>query len=201
MAGTHLKRIPRAELREDYKSIWDTMDRLTGDPTSIEILAHNPAVTDWYFNDFYRQIFANERPGMLVDVPTKHLLRLRLSKQHGCAQCNRGNEEQARAIGFSDAQIDNLLEDMPSPSLFNEPELAVIEFADQMLLHNMDGHLGADLYNRLGAHFNDAQIVELATVSAVLVGSMKMRFVLDLVPRDANCPFPNPHEQLAQAAA
>lgn len=189
MADSPIKRISRDELREDYRPIWDTMNRLTGDPTAIEVLAHNPAVTDWYFNDFYPRLFANRDPGMQVEVRMKHLLRLRFSKQHGCALCNRGNEEQARGIGFSDAQIDALLDAAPAQDLFTEQEHAVIEFADQMLMHNMDGRLTQERYDRLRAHFTDAQIVEMAMVSAVLVGAAKMMFVLDLVPREASCPF------------
>jgi alkylhydroperoxidase family enzyme len=201
MSNTPIKRIPREALRDDHKLLWDIMNRLTGDPTSIEVLAHSPATVDWYHHEFYAKLFANQYPGLFVDVRFKHLLRLRLSKQHGCALCNRGNEEQAREIGFSDAQIDALIETTPSRELFTEAEHTVIEFANQMLLHNMEGRLTSDLYARMRAHFSDAQVVEIAVVASVLVGAAKMRFVLDIVPRDANCPFPAASESRAQAAA
>lgn len=200
MAGTPIKRMSRDELSAEHQGMWDAMDRLTGDPAAIEVLAHNPVATHWYFHDFYGQLFENQREGLQVDVRTKHLLRLRYSKQHGCALCNRGNEEQARAFGyFTDAQIDALLEPDPAAELFTEAELAVIEFADQMMAHNMDGLLTRERYERMRRHFTDAQIVEMAMVSAVLVGAAKMMFVLDIVPREASCPFPSA-EALAHAA-
>lgn len=200
MTMSPIKRIPRTELPADYSIMWDTMDRLVGDPTAIEVLANNMEVTRWYFEDFYKNLFANANPQMQVSTHLKQLLRLRFSKQHGCALCNRGNEEQARASGFSDAQIDALLDPKPATELFTEAEHAVIEFADQMMLHNADGQLTKDRYDRLHKHFSDAQIVEMAMVSAVLVGAAKMMFVLDLVPRETNCPFESAHS-VADAAA
>lgn len=201
MAGSPIKRIPREELGPEYQPMWDAMNRLVGDASAIEVLAHSRAATDWYFGDFYPRLFGNQDPGMQVDIHYKHLLRLRFSKQHGCALCNRGNEEQARAIGFSDAQIDALLDAEPARELFTPAEHAVIEFADQMVLQNMDGQLTQERYDRLRAHFSDSQIVEMAMVSAVLVGAAKMMFVLDLVPREATCPFPHAEPQNTEQAA
>lgn len=190
MTMSPLKRIPRSELPAEYVGMWDAMDRLVGDATAIEVLGNNMAVTRWYFEEFYSNLFRNADPRMQVDTNTKQLLRLRFSKQHGCALCNRGNEEQARASGFTDAQIDALLQPVPARDLFTEAQHAVIEFADQMMLHNHDGQLTHSRYDRLRKHFSDSQIVEMAMVSAVLIGAAKMMFVLDLVPRENNCPFP-----------
>jgi alkylhydroperoxidase family enzyme len=179
--------VPIAEIPEEYVATAEMMNRLVGDATTIQVLAHSRPSTDFYFQTFYRQMFYNERPGLKVDVRTKQLLRLRISKRHGCALCNRSNEEEVRTLGFTESQIDGLFYDEPDPSVFSEAERAVIAFTDQMVLDNQKGLLDRALYNQLRAHFTDEQIVEMAMVAAVLVGAAKMTFVLDIVPREATC--------------
>ncbi len=51
-----------------------------GEAEFIEVGANAPEVLDWYFNSFYKRVFYEGR----VDVRTKELLRLKLSKTHGC---------------------------------------------------------------------------------------------------------------------
>jgi alkylhydroperoxidase family enzyme len=132
-------------------------------------------------------MFYNKRLGLKVDVQTKQLIRLRLSKRHGCALCNRANEEEVRTLGFTEAQIDALFHLEPDLGVFTEMERAIIDWADQMVLSNQNGRLDAILYARLRRYFSDEQIVEMAMVTAILVGATKMTFVLDIVPREATC--------------
>ena len=46
-----------------------------------------------------------------------------------------------------------------------------------------------DLVDRLRAHFDDAQICELAVVTGFIGGMAKMAFVLDVVEKEDYCPF------------
>ncbi|KKC25195.1 carboxymuconolactone decarboxylase family protein [Sphingomonas sp. SRS2] len=170
-----------------YRESADMMNRLVGDSTTIQVLAHSPASVDFYFTDFYEQMFYNKRPDLKVDVGIKQLIRLRLSKRHGCALCNRANEEEVRLLGFTEKQIGALFDLEPDPTEFTELERAVIDWADQMLFSNADGRLDAALYERLRRYFSNEQIVEMAMVTAILVGATKMTFVLDIVPREATC--------------
>jgi alkylhydroperoxidase family enzyme len=82
--------------------------------------------------------------------------------------------------------------------VFSEYELALIDFADQMILQNQEGRLDEALYARLRRHMTDEQIVEIALVTAMLVGAGKMTFVLDIVPREAVCEIVR--KPIAQAA-
>ena len=45
------------------------------------------------------------------------------------------------------------------------------------------------LMAQLQEHFSDAQIIELSMVCAVLSGMAKMLFALDVVEKEASCPF------------
>ena len=54
---------------------------LTGDTRFIQSLANAPHMADFYFDDFYENVFY----GGLVPVYIKELARLRLSNLHGCA--------------------------------------------------------------------------------------------------------------------
>ncbi|MCC7411171.1 MAG: carboxymuconolactone decarboxylase family protein [Gammaproteobacteria bacterium] len=186
MPEPHLNRIPRDELPGPLQALWDLGMQRTGEATIIEVFANHPAMLEWYFEGFYQQIFYNANPAMTVDVRTKELLRLKLSKQHGCYFCNNFNTVDALEAGITQAQIDNLLE--PGPEHFNERDLAVIELAAQMMLQNTEGGLNRDLYARLRRYYDDRQLVEMGFVCAVLTGMAKFIFAFDLVTREPICP-------------
>ena len=101
MANTLMQRIPRAELPTQLHVAWDTLNRLTGEPTFVEVFAQNPAMLDFVMNQFYGQIFFGGR----VDQRYKQLARLRLSTLHGCRTCNKQNVPGALAAGFTEAQV------------------------------------------------------------------------------------------------
>ena len=199
MARGVIKPIPLDQIPADYVATAQMMDRLVGDSTTIQVLAHSIPATDFYFKDFYQQMFYNGRPGLTVDVRSKQLVRLRISKRHGCALCNRNNEEEILDYGFTQPQVDAMFDLYPDPGLFSEAELALIHLTDQMVLDNQDGRLDQELYTRLRRHFSDEQIVEVSLVAAILVGAGKLTFVLDLVPREATCTMPAPAERLEAA--
>jgi alkylhydroperoxidase family enzyme len=168
---TLLNRIPPEQLPADLRPVWDLATARSGDATAIEAWGNHPAMLDWYFNG-------------------KELLRIKLSKQHGCLFCNRWNSVDCLSAGITQVQIDNVLS--PTPEHFDEKDLAVIELADQMMLQNMNGQLSPDLHARLRKYYSDAQIVELGFVAAVLTGMAKYIFVFDLVDREETCPVRKP---------
>lgn len=188
--------IPVEQIPEEYMATARMMERLVGDATTIQVLAHSMPVTNFYFKDFYERLFYNGHPDVTVDVRLKQLVRLRISKRHGCALCNRNNEEEILDYGFNAGQADALFDLEPDRSLFSEVEMALIDLTDQMVLDNQEGHLDAELYGRLRRHLSDEQIVEISMVAAILVGAGKLTFVLDLVPREATCMLPTPVRQL-----
>ena len=186
MTDTPLSRTPRASLPEEFHLAWDTLNGLTGEPAFVEVFATAPAVLRFVMNDFYARLFF----GGEVDNRFKQLARLRLSREHGCRTCNKQNVPGALQAGISQAQIDAIDDYEAGP--FNEAEKAVLAFADQVALTNMQGDLSDALYARLSAHFSDADICELGTVMAVIAGMAKLSFELRLVEKESYCPFVPP---------
>lgn len=183
MTDTLMHRVPEADLSDALKAARAGALALTGDASIIEVFANSEKVCDFFFNHFYQGLFFKGD----VALRYKELMRLRLSKTHGCWFCNRNNEAGAKAAGFTDAQIQAIGGDAQAE--FTGAESAVLALADELALTNMGGSLTPDLYAALKAHFTDGEIVELAMVGAVLGGLNKMAFVLNLVERETWCPF------------
>lgn len=183
MTETLLSRTPRTELPAQFHQAWDTLDSLTGEPSFVEVFAQTPELLDFVMNQFYARIFFGGR----VDNRYKQLARLKLSLIHGCRTCNKQNVPGALQAGLTQSQID-AMEDFESGP-FADDEKAVLRYAEQMALTNTEGALGPDLYRELSAHFSDAEILELGTCMAVIGGFAKLSFVLNLVEKEAYCPF------------
>jgi AhpD family alkylhydroperoxidase len=193
MTDTLMGRVAEADMTESLKAARAGALALTGDATIVEVFATSPKASDFFFNDFYQNLFF----GGDVPIRYKELLRLRLSKLHGCWFCNRNNEAGARAAGFTEIQIEAIGGEGDAP--FTPAERAVLALANEMALTNMAGRLTPQLYGALKAHFTDGDIVELSIVGAILGGLNKAAFVLDLVQREDWCPFA-PAEAVAAAA-
>ncbi len=183
MSATPLSRLSPEDMPEELRQVWSTLKELTGDASFVEVFAQAPELLNFVMSRFYADIFFGGR----VDERYKQLARLRLSQIHGCRTCNKQNGPGARNSGFSDAQIAAM--ESPTGDLFDEAELAVLEYAEQMALTNHEGRMSEDLYQHLSRHFSDAEICELGTVMGVIGGMAKLSFVLDLVEREDYCVF------------
>ncbi len=183
MSATLLGRMSPDEMPDELKTVWETLNNLTGEPTFVEVFAQAPELLEFVMQRFYGGLFFGGR----VDERYKQLARLRLSQIHGCRTCNKQNVPGALAAGFSEAQVAAM--DEPTSELFGDADIAVLDFAEQMALTHHDGRMDEALYERLSAHFDDAQICELGTVMAVIGGMAKLSFVLNLVEREDYCPF------------
>jgi AhpD family alkylhydroperoxidase len=182
--------IPRDQLPDDLKPLYDMGLERTGDATIIQVMAQQPDILRWYFGEFYDGLFYNKHPGARVDVRTKELLRLKLSKQHGCQFCNRFNTVEALAAGITQEQVDVIFD--PDSPLWDEKDRAVIALAEEMMLQNMEGQLSSGLYARLRRHYDDGQIIEIGFIAAVLTGVAKWIFTFDMVNREEICPIRPP---------
>ena len=147
--------VPLEQIPERYGESVDLIERLVGDPYTIQVFAHSEPMTDFYYDEFYAKTFYNGNPKMKVENRIKQLARLRIGKRHGCAVCNRSNEEEGQRIRFSAAQVDAMFDNEPDPSLFTEQEMAVIDLIDQLVHTNPDGRMDEALYARLRKWFAD----------------------------------------------
>lgn len=185
MSKTLLTRIPRNQLEPRWQKAWETLNELTGSATFIEVFAQAPDILGFVMDRFYAGVFF----GGAIPQRYKQLARLRLSLLHGCQTCNRQNIPGALSAGFSQEQIDALIHG--DNSAFTDAERAVIAYAEQMALTNMDGRLSVELMAALREHFTEEQVLELGTTMAVIDGMAKLSFVLDVVDREDYCPFAN----------
>ncbi len=183
MSATALAKISRKNLPAEFAMAWDTLNELTGEPSFVEVFAQAPQTLRFVMDDFYAKMFF----GGQVDQCYKQLARLKLSLVHGCRTCNKQNVPGALEAGISQAQIDAMNDFENGP--FTDAQRAVLQFAEQMALTNMQGDMDAKLHERLAKHFSVGEICELGTVMAVIAGLAKLSFVLHLVEREDYCPF------------
>jgi alkylhydroperoxidase family enzyme len=183
MSETLFTRTPRDRMPEQFHLAWDTLNKLTGEPAFVEVFASNPEMLEFVMNQFYMGVFF----GGKVDQRYKQLVRLKLSLLHGCRTCNKQNVPGALAAGITQAQVDAMDDFEHGP--FTDAEKAVIAYADEVALTNTEGRMTANLYQRLRAHFSEADLLELGVTMAVISGMAKLSFVLDLVEKEAYCPF------------
>jgi len=183
MVDTTFTRIPRSDLPKDFHLAWDTLNGLTGDATFVEVFAQNPAMLDFVMNKFYGPVFF----GGKVDQRYKQLARLKLSLIHGCLTCNKQNVPGALAAGISEAQVAAMDDFEKGP--FTEADKAVIAYAAEVALTNIEGRMSPQLFARLRKHFSEADILELGTTMAIISGMAKLSFVLGLVEKESYCPF------------
>ncbi len=115
------------------------MRKLTGDATFVEVFAQAPDLLELVMQQFYGNVFFGGR----VQQRYKQLARLKLSLIHGCRTCNKQNIPGALESGFTPAQIDALADGNAAP--FSAAERAVIEYAEQIALTNMDGRMAPEL--------------------------------------------------------
>jgi alkylhydroperoxidase family enzyme len=183
MTDTPFTRLPRKDLPAEFHLAWDTLNGLTGDATFVEVFAQHPAMLDFVMNKFYGPVFF----GGQVDNRYKQLARLKLGLIHGCRTCNKQNVPGAIAAGISEAQVDAMDDFENGP--FTDAEKAVIAYAAEVALTNIEGRLSPALFARLRRHFSEADILELGTAMAIISGMAKLSFVLGLVEKESYCLF------------
>jgi AhpD family alkylhydroperoxidase len=185
MVDTLFTRTPRDDLPEDFKPAWDMLNKLTGEPAFIEVFASAPHLVNLVMNEFYVKTFF----GGQVEQRYKQLVRLRLSIVHGCRTCNKQNVPGALEAGITQEQVDSMIAGTYATGPFTDADKAVLAYADQMVLTNMNGDLSPGLFAQLRAHFSEPQILELGVVMAIIGGMAKLSFILDLVEKEDYCPF------------
>ena len=183
MTDTLFTRTERSRMPAPWNGAWDMLHKLTGDATFVEVFAQAPEMLEFVMQQFYAKVFF----GGSVAQRYKQLARLKLSLIHGCRTCNKQNVPGALEAGFTQSQIDALIDGRNDA--FAPAERAVIEYAEQIALSNMDGEMTKGLFARLREHFSEAQILELGTAMAVISGMAKLSFVLNLVEKESYCPF------------
>jgi len=99
-----------------------------------------------------------------VDLATKELVILRVSKLNGCRYCLAAHRPAALEAGVPAEHVEALCDERPLSEL-PERERAIVDWADVVTL--APGEVTDDLAARLLDHLRDDQLVELTLVAGV----------------------------------
>jgi|GEM_PF-59569 len=151
-------------------------------PESSAVRAHVPAAF-WAFAGSWNDLFRNG----LCDHSLKELCRVYISRSVKCEYCGNQRSEKARSAGLQEAKYDELL-NFESSGRYSEREKAALAYAEAIAwrLASTD-----ELWERLYAHFSEAELVELGCSIALTLGQQSWLRLLDL----------EHHEVLAGTAA
>jgi AhpD family alkylhydroperoxidase len=145
-------------------------------PESQAIRAHVPEILRT-FSAYWNATFSDG----CVDNRLKELCRLYVSKTVACNYCGGQRSEAARAQGLSEELVDEILLFEQSEA-FDEREKTALAYTRAIA---WDPDLADDaLWERLHAHFDEAQIVELGSFVSLTSGAQRFVKTLDLEHRE-----------------
>jgi alkylhydroperoxidase family enzyme len=130
-------------------------------PESSAIRAHVPAAF-WFFANAWNDLF---RKG-IVDHSLKELCRVYVSRSVKCEYCGNQRSEQGRAGGLVEGKYDELM-NFESSDTYSEREKAALAYAEAIV---WTGSADDELWDRLYAHFGEAELVELGCFVGLTMG-------------------------------
>jgi AhpD family alkylhydroperoxidase len=141
-------------------------------PESQAIRAHVPPILDTFSATWDAAFYGGE-----LDHRVKELARMYVSRTVDCAYCGGQRSELARQQGLSEAEIDELL-DFESSERLSEREKAALAYTDAITWDQTSADDA--LWDRLHAHFTEAEIVELGYFVALTSGQQRWIRTLQL---------------------
>jgi AhpD family alkylhydroperoxidase len=94
-----------------------------------------------------------------IEPQLLHLLKLRASQINGCAYCIDMHAKDARALGETEQRLYELNAWRETP-FYSDRERAALEWTEALTLIS-ETHAPDESYERLRAHFNEKEIVDL----------------------------------------
>jgi alkylhydroperoxidase family enzyme len=140
-------------------------------PESSAVRAHVPAAF-WAFANSWRELFKNG----LCDHPIKELCRLYVSRSVQCDYCGNQRSIKAAAAGLIEADVIDLL-NFEKSARYSERQKAALAYAEAITWH-----LDTDdaFWQRLHAHFSEAELVELGCFIALTMGQQSWLRLLNI---------------------
>jgi alkylhydroperoxidase family enzyme len=133
-------------------------------PESSAIRAHVPAAF-WFFADSWKALFHQGE----VEHELKDLCRVYISRTVKCEYCGNQRSEKALKAGLEEAQYDELL-NFESSDRYTDRQKAALAYAQAIAWGpGQEGELEA-LWERLHAHFSEAELVELGCAIGLTLG-------------------------------
>jgi len=97
-----------------------------------------------------------------IEPKLLHLVKLRASQINGCAYCIDMHSKDARALGESEQRLYELNAWRETP-FYSDRERAALEWTEAVTLVSQT-HAPDESYEKLRAHFSEAEIVDLTYV-------------------------------------
>jgi alkylhydroperoxidase family enzyme len=173
MAGP--QRISYVPLDEMTPEMQTEMERCaregTPRPESSAIRAHVPAVF-WFFASAWNDLFRNG----IVDHSVKELCRVYVSHSVKCEYCGNQRSERGREQGLAEGKYDELL-NFESSETYSEREKAALAYAEAIV---WTGEADDALWERLYAHFSEAELVELGSMIGLTLGQQSWLRLLNI---------------------
>ncbi|SOE00798.1 carboxymuconolactone decarboxylase family protein [Caenispirillum bisanense] len=103
-----------------------------------------------------------------LDHSLYELVKIRASQINGCAFCIHMHTNEARAHGETDDRM-HLLAAWPESPLFSPRERAALAWTEALTLVSQT-HAPDDVYDELGRHFTEEEIVKLTMMIVTING-------------------------------
>jgi alkylhydroperoxidase family enzyme len=130
-------------------------------PESSAVRAHAPNAF-WAFADSWKSQFHNG----VCDHAIKDLCRVYISRTVKCEFCGNQRSVKAAAAGLEEAQYDELL-NFESSDKYDDRQKAALAYAQAIAWGEQDLD---KLWQRLGEHFTEPELVELGCFIALTFG-------------------------------
>jgi alkylhydroperoxidase family enzyme len=140
-------------------------------PESSAIRAHVPAAF-WAFAKPWQELF---RDG-IVDHSVKELCRVYVSHSVKCEYCGNQRSERGREQGLVEGKYDELL-NFESSDRYGEREKAALAYTEAIV---WTGEADDALWERLNAHFGEAELVELGCFVGLTLGQQSWLRLLNI---------------------
>jgi alkylhydroperoxidase family enzyme len=154
--------VPYEDMDERMQQEMDRCAREgTPRPESSAVRAHVPAAF-WAFADSWKAIFHEG----VCDHAIKDLCRVYISRTVKCEFCGNQRSMKATAAGLEEMQYDDLL-NFENSDRYDDRQKAALCYAQAIAWgeQDLDG-----LWERLGAHFSEEELVELGNFIALTFG-------------------------------
>jgi AhpD family alkylhydroperoxidase len=164
------------------------------DPRVVSIMVRNPKAGAAWVEYWNKLLYQGVLPHKL-----KEMCRLRISVAHECGYCSTVRSNVAKAEGLTEDLVTGLLRDVARDDRFSAREKAALRYAT--LFKQGEHAIDRDeVYEELGRHFNDEEIIELGLFCAEVDGVGKFVKSLNVLPWEEACAL-NPNLADAKASA
>ena len=171
-APQRISYVPLDDMTPDMRAEMERCAREgTPRPESSAVRAHVPAAF-WAFAKSWQDLF---REG-IVDHSVKELCRVYVSHSVKCEYCGNQRSERGREAGLQEGKYDELL-NFESSESYDEREKAALAYAEAIV---WTGDADDALWERLGAHFGEAELVELGCFIGLTLGQQSWLRLLNI---------------------